>query len=1115
MQCPQCSFQNRDEAKFCAECGVKLAIICPTCQAELRLGVKFCDECGASLTATPSSKTAHVADAQQESEPTQAERRQLTVMFCDLAGSTALSGQMDPEEFREVILAYQGACTDAIKRFCGFIARYLGDGMLVYFGYPQAHEDDAERAVRAGLGIVKSVEKLGGDFGQRKDIELAVRVGIATGPVVVGDIVGEGASQESTVLGETPNLAARLQGLAAPNSVVIAPTTQELLGGLFAYEDLGLHELKGIAGTVNAWKVAQEGTIESRFEAIRAQQLTPLVGREEELGMLRRRWERAKDGEGQVVLISGEAGIGKSRITQALRERLSHETYTVLRYQCSPYHTNSALHPIIEQLQRAAGFERDDTSEQKLDKLEALLAQSAEDVPRVTPLFATLLSIASEGRYAPLNLTPEQQKDQTLAALGKHFYELAARQPVLFVFDDAHWIDPTTHEWLDLIMAQVQDKCVLVILMFRPEFQPIWTGEAHVTSLALNKLSRKQSQAMVERVTGGKALPTEVHGQIIDKTDGVPLFVEELTKTILESGLLTEKETEYTLDGPLPPLAIPTTLQDSLMARLDRLGSVKDIAQTGSVIGREFSHALITAVIDVSEDELDRSLNKLIDSGLIFRRGTPPNANYVFKHALIQDTAYASLLRSKRRELHGRIAEALEDGFAETVKMEPELLAHHYSEAGRGEPAIEYWLQAGRRAMERSGDQEAVGHLSKGLADLATLPRSTERDRKELDFQLTLTSSLTTTHGWGSEETVKANARARELCELLGETEALLKVLEQESVKHWAEAEFRAAIEIGNQAIRLAQQRDDRVATMCGHLLLGWPYICLGKLKAVESAVAEVMNYYDPEEHSSFRFRYGLDFQVEALGMRGYQQWFCGFPDQAVQSGIDSIAYARELNHAGSLAWALTWAGAQPAALRHDASRAEALANELIALPKEQRSPVDLAWGRVCTGWAIGKRGRREAGVSLLRQGLESLTTESVKMGRSMHLALLVELYIDGGELGKASQALDQARRHMEQTEERIWAAEIHRLAGEICLARDPTTTEQAKTFFRQAIAVSQSLGAMSLELRTTLSLARLLRNEGQGAEARSMLEAIYGQFTEGFDTPDLKDAKTLLAELE
>ena len=624
----------------------------------------------------------------------EAERRHLTVLFCDLAGSTALSGQLDPEAMRDVITRYQNAVAGEILRFEGHVAKFMGDGVLAYFGWPMAHEDDAERALRAGLALVRAV-------GEREAAgrPLAARIGISTGLVVVGDLVGEGAAQEQAVVGETPNLAARLLTLAQPGCVVISQATRRLVGGRFDLEDLATHTLKGFAQPVHAWRVLGESRAEGRFEALHGAGLTPLVGREHELALLLDRFELASGGEGQVVLLSGEAGIGKSRITRSVIEHLATEPHTRLRYYCSPYYANSALHPVTAQLERAAGFLADDTTDQKLDKLEAMLGQASGRIAEAAPLAAALLSIPTGDRYPALNLTPQAQKARTFEVLLDQLTGLAARQPVLMILEDAHWIDPTTSELFELTIDRLQRLPILLLISFRPEFTSPWTGFAHITSLTLNRLGRNQGVAIIAELTGGKGLPDEVLKQILERTDGVPLFVEELTKAVLELGLVFDAGDHYELAGPLPPLAIPATLHDSLMARLDRLTPVKEVAQIGAVIGREFGHELLAAVAPLAGDQLDEALTQLVNSELLFRRGAAPQASYSFKHALIQEAAYQSLLKSKRQQLHARIADALEEGFPETTIIQPELLAQHYTEAGLAERAIAYWEKAGQRAI--------------------------------------------------------------------------------------------------------------------------------------------------------------------------------------------------------------------------------------------------------------------------------------------------------------------------------------------------------------------------------------------------------------------------------
>ena len=656
-----------------------------------------------------------------------AERRHLTVMFCDLAESTALAERLDPEDLRGILRAYQEVCSKIVGRYDGHIAKYIGDGLLVYFGYPQAHEDDAQRAVHAGLEIVTGVANLSERFDASAKVELAVHLGIHTGLVVAGEMGAGSTREETAIVGETPNIAARLEGLAKPGSLLISESTYSLTEGLFICEALGSQSLKGISEPVGVYRVKRGADARSRFEAAVSRGLMPLVGREQEIALLLDRWEQAKEGDGQVVLLSGEAGIGKSRIVRMLRDRVATEDPVRLRYQCSPYHTNSALYPIIDQLERAAGFGRDDTSDIKLDKLQALLAQSSSDLAEAVLLLAALLSIPTGDRFDSLEMKPEQQKEKTLGALINQMNGLAASRPVLIIFEDAHWIDPTSQELLDLIVDHAQAIKALVVITHRPVFNAPWGGHPHVTSLTLNRLGRRQSQDMISALTANKPLPKEVLDQILAKTDGVPLFIEELTKAVLEGHLLKEEKDRYVLAAPLPPLAIPATLHDSLIARLDRLSPIKEVAQTAAAIGRDFSYALLSAVSGASDDELDDALTQLAEAELVFRRGTPPQAFYTFKHALVRDAAYESLLKAQRKDLHARIAQVLKERFADRVAVEPEVLAHHYTAAGDIGPAIDSWLAAGERATERSANVEAIAHLRRGLDLITELPEGVER----------------------------------------------------------------------------------------------------------------------------------------------------------------------------------------------------------------------------------------------------------------------------------------------------------------------------------------------------------------------------------------------------
>jgi class 3 adenylate cyclase len=684
-----------------------------------------------------------------------AERRQVTVMFTDLVGSIALSARMDPEDLREVISAYQKCVAETVQRFGGFVAKYMGDGVLVYFGYPQAHEDDAERAVRAGLELVQAVG------GLKSSAPLRTRVGIATGLVVVGDLIGSGAAQEQAVVGETPNVAARLQSTAEPNTVVIAESTRKLLGNLFDLQDLGGQDLKGIGGPARAWAALRPASVESRFEALHASGLTELVGREEELELLLRRWAKAKTGQGQVVLLTGEPGIGKSRLTAALLERLMAEPHTRVRYFCSPQHTDSAFFPIISQMERAAGCTHDDTAQAKLDKLDALLGQTF--TPSLdAALFAEMLSLPNDGRYPTLETAPEQRRQKTLEALTSQLEALSDQKPVLMIFEDAHWADPTSLEAFGRAVDHIRTLGVLLIVTYRPEFEPPWIGQPHVTALILNRLGEDQIAAIIDSLTGNKLLLPSVRQDIIERTDGIPLFVEEMTKAVLEAE--SESDARKTAAAvPAPALAVPTSLHASLMARLDRLGAAREVAQIGAAIGREFSHALLAAVARKPAQELASALDRLVAAGLVFRQGVSSQANYLFKHALVQDAAYGTLLREPRRELHARIAVALESQFPEIVETKPELLAHHCGEAGLIEKAADLWGKAGRRSVERSALVEAVVQLTRALDQIATLPGTPPLRREQIRLQVALITPLIHVKGYAAPETKAAAERARVL----------------------------------------------------------------------------------------------------------------------------------------------------------------------------------------------------------------------------------------------------------------------------------------------------------------------------------------------------------------
>jgi len=1036
--------------------------------------------------------------------PSMAERRQLTVMFCDLVGSTALSARLDPEDMRDVVNTYYGAVTKIIVEAGGFVSRYMGDGVLAYFGYPQAHEDDAERAIRAGLAITDAVPCLNVQL-----VELQARVGIATGLVVVGDVIGEGSAQEELVVGETPNLAARMQALAEPNTVVIAAGTRRLVGALFEYHDLGAVNVKGIPRAVSAWQVLRSGVVASRFEALRGMTLTKLVGRDEEIDLMLRRWDRAKAGDGQVILVSGEAGLGKSRIAETLNERLNAEAATRVRYYCSPYHQDSALFPFVDQLSRSAGFARDDLPAIRRKKLETLIAPIAPPEEDVA-LLADLLSLPAREQQHLSDLSPERKKQRTLEALVRQLEGLASKQPTLIIFEDAHWIDPTSRELLDLAIERVRGLPILLVITFRPEFQAPWTGQPRVSVLALNRLDRGDRAALVQQVAAGKAMPEEVVDQIVDRTDGVPLFVEELTKTVLESDLLREEDDRFVLDRALPPFAIPTSLHDSLMARLDRSEAVRHVAQIGAAIGREFSFSLLQTVSRLPQQELQLALDRLVASELVFQRGVPPDAVYTFKHTLVQDAAHSSLLRSARQRLHAQIAEALESHFPELMDSQPELFALHYSEAGMIEKAVDYWGRAGRRSIARSAMAEAAAQLRKGLDQLALLPDSAERRRQELEFYSALGATLRYVKGHAAPEVGDVFARARQLWEELGSPSDFLHVPYGQARYHMYRGEFETVLKLDEHLLRLSNERNDSAGLVLGHDSSGRDLCLAGKFAAARAHLEQVLALYDPSMHSSLVRQTGVHPRVVAQGHLGIALFCLGFPDQAMARSQAAIDEARTLEHPPSLAASLAQ-NLRLLSCTADDAKLNHRAEELLFLATEQGYPLYRFVATIYRGWAKVKTGGVTEGISLLRSGAGAYRTIGAEARTPYHIGLLARACALAGQSEEALSLLDDALRLTERIGEGWFVAELYRHKGEFALRQGQAS--DAAACYSEALALARKQGARLWELRATVSLARLRRDQGDHAKAHELLEPAFRWFTEGFDTPDLTVAKALLNE--
>jgi predicted ATPase/class 3 adenylate cyclase len=1038
------------------------------------------------------------------------------VLFCDVAGSSALAERLDPEDLRDLLRAYQDACAEVIDRYEGRLARVVGDGLLVYFGYPQAHEDDAQRAVRAALGIVEALGWLNARLVEGQGEQLAVRLGIHTGLVVVGDMGDANRRDPQAVLGAVPNVAARLQDLAPPNGVLISAATHRLVQGFFACEPVGPQALKGMAQPLDIYRVLHESMARSRLDAAGQRGLTPLVGRHQELGVLLDRWEQVQDGLGQIVVLSGEAGIGKSRLVRQLQEHVAHDPQAWLTpCQCSPYFQHSALHPFINLLERVAlQFARDESAGQKMRKLEGFLAQYGFDLPEAVPLFADLLALPLSQGYTPVSLSAEQQRQRTLQAVVSLLLRRAARQPVLFVMEDLHWADPTTLEVLSLLVDQGPLARILALITCRPEFSAPWTGRAHVTHLTLSRLTHRQAAEMVAQVAGAKPLPAEVHAQIVERTDGVPLFVEELTRTVLESGLLRATEERLELTGPLPPLAIPATLHDSLLARLDRLGEAKEVAQLAAALGREFSYELLCAVAPWEEPVLHAALDGLVAAELLYLRGLPPMATYTFKHALIQEAAYQSQLKSRRQQVHRRIAQVLEARFPEVAAAQPELVGHHYTEAGLAGEALPYWYRAGRQAMERSAYMEGISHLERGLALVPGLPDTPQRAGQELDLQFALGLAALVTKGYTAVEVEQAYSRARELCRQVGDSSRLVPILRGIWAFHLVRGGQQTARELSSEIMREAEAQDDVEQLTAAHYMCGLVAYFGGELAVarthLELCVALYERWYTPQRQRLHLLAYGQDFGTTGLEYLANTLALQGYVDQARVRRDAVLSSTQEAGHPFTQVHCLV-SGMPVRRVRGEAPAAQHEMELAAALATEHRFPDHLAQAQANYGWALCLQGHNDEGLAELHRGIDALSQRGADLLVPQFLCVLAEVHLLRGQTEEGLAAATDGLAMTDRMGQSAYLGELHRLRGELLLEQD---VAQAEDYLGQALAIARAQGAHAFELRAAMSLSRLWHRQGKTAEARTLLAECYGWFTEGFETADLQAAQVLLSEL-
>jgi class 3 adenylate cyclase/tetratricopeptide (TPR) repeat protein len=1080
---------------------------CPNCGRKVRPDARYCDGCGEPVS-VPAAASGVAEATPGSSALSGAERRQLTVMFCDLVGSTALSERLDPEDYQEWLEAYRSLCSGVVRRFDGRVARIVGDGLLIYFGYPFAHEDDPHRAIRSGLGIIHEMRALSARFGERFTGSLDVRIGIHTGLVVVGDIGAGDTLERMGTVGETPNIAARIQGAAAVNELVISDATHRLSRGFFDTESLGARELKGVRNPVGLHHVVGEAARQSRIEIAARSGLTPLVGRRVELDTLLQRWSQAVEGAGQVVMIQGEAGIGKSRLIRALRERTGDAPHSVWEGQCLPHFRASALYPVNDLLQRWLRFKRSDSDAAKLNRLVSRTARylgNADDVS----LLASMLSIPVPASDVLADLSPDVRRQKTLAAMLDLCRRSSREFPVLLVIEDLHWVDPTTMDLIGMLIGQCSRDRIMLVLTFRPEFEPPWEAKGHVGRMILERLSAEEARDMIQRVTAGKRLPAELLLRLIATTDGIPLFVEEVTKMELESGSLVEVENGYELRSALPEQLIPPTLRDSLLARLDRLKGGKAVAQLAATLGREFNFDLLAAIAPLGEPELRLALDRLVEAELLFEREPGDHTRYVFKHALIQEVAYDSILRRTRRQYHSRIAAVLAQSSSDVGKSPPELLAHHYTEAGMAEEAIEQWKRAGARATEYSAHIEAERHLRKGL-ELTGAVDSARRSRDELDLLIELGVSLSATKGYGHTELEPLYRRSLELSEALGDTMRSFRSRAGLYRLFLTRGEMHHALEQSRELRKLAERSESSVFVVEAEFAVGTTLFTLGRFGESLAHLENGVSLHDPDR---FRLHHGNDPGLSCLLWSTCALWLLGFPDRAVRAAEQACALAHRHGRAFGLgltymfhAWLYSY--------RRDWKLVQEWAERCLEISDKHGFALYTGAATAFRGRALVEFGDIGRGIPLVEEGISLWKRTRASISVAYFSSLQAEAYALVERLDEALPILDEAIHIADTYEDRTWEAELYRLRGEFLLQQGADTGTVLACYDR-AKAIASVQDARSLALRVAMSRARLMHRSGDPVAAKSELLAVYDGFREGFDSADLKEAKALACILD
>jgi class 3 adenylate cyclase/predicted ATPase len=1047
----------------------------------------------------PTGTTTAVSHAPALVQHREAEFRQITVMFCDLVGSTQLSEKLDPEDLQKLIDAYRRECGTAIRRYGGEVARYFGDGVMAFFGWPYAHEDDAARTVHAALEIVSGVTKIS------EPVTLACRVGVCSGPVVVGEIGNSTNSWSMDAVGETPNIAARLQTLAAINTVLISESTRRLVSAVFDLQDLGLQELKGVTEPVHVYRALAAKSAGSRFEAAHSGSLTPLIGRSSELSLMLDRWKKVKESDGQVILLSGIPGVGKSRLLHELKSHIQHEPHILLHHQCSPYHSQSAFFPVIEQIEKAAQLTARETDEDKIAKLKAYLPRLTNNSVDPVLLIANLLSISTDNRHELSELTPQQIKNRTISTLVDILLAFSLQRPTVCIFEDVHWLDPSTLELLELIISRINHARMLLIVSFRPEFRPPWIAHANITIHSLTRLSQSEVRTLIRDLLKGRAISEELVDQIVDKTDGVPLFIEELTSSMLSAPLQTQPTSGRTAQPAL--LRVPETLSDALMERLDRVAPSRRVVQIAAVIGREFSYDLLAAASRLNEEDMVSVLSLLEQADIIYRVGISPSVRFAFKHVLLRDAIYDSLLRSKRQQVHADVAAILEHDFPELVENRPEILAYHFQEAGNHQRAIRCWFESGKRALAHSANVEAIANFRKALELVTALPDTSERTKQEIDIQLSLGIPLIAVRGYASAETREAFSRARTLCLRLGDIPEYFQALFGLWGNCWMSGKNDEALRMADEFLSRSRASSDPVLSIVAHRVMGSTLLTIGDFRSSANHFDETIRLSAGKGKEPLYNLYMVEPRAASLLLLSWDLWFLGYPDQSLARVSEALALAQELGQQYTVAFA-HYMTSVVHLLRGDAARALESAEKSFEVSQEQRFSLYAILSRISRARAVGELGRLGEARAEITLGIDEARRNGVGFMLSMRDSWLADIHTKAGDNETALTIVERALANIGDVTGRAWEAELHRQRAQILLALDPSKVREAESHLKKSIEVARGQSAKSLELRAATSLAELWRTQGRPDEARALLEPICSWFDEGAETADLRRAR-------